>query len=120
MPVEPTVPSYIVSPEPGFKRPSSSAYEEAQQRRTLAARKITLSMMLRATLSLGLPPAPFRNYRSADQMTEDSVPHEKRSTSAFPSISHPVRSDKDLILNKGVFPMHDSIPSGMSLTCPFS
>lgn len=32
-------------------------------------------------------------------------------TSALPRISHPVASDKDLIRNKGVFPIHPSIPS---------
>lgn len=35
-------------------------------------------------------------------------------TSALPKISHPVASDRDLILKSGVFPIHPSIPSTMA------
>lgn len=50
--------------------------------------------MWSATRSLGLLPAPFRN-------------------SAFARISQPVASDKDFILNRGVQPIKDSIPTGI-------
>lgn len=35
-------------------------------------------------------------------------------TSAFARISHPVASERDFIRNNGVFPIVDSIPSGIS------
>ena len=41
-------------------------------------------------------------------------------TSAFARISHPVISDRDLILNKGVLPIHDSIPTGIAVAVAVS
>ena len=65
-------------------------------------------IMLSATLSLGLPPPPFMNYR----VLADAVEFiELGATSALANMSQPVASDNDLMRINGVSPIHPSIPS---------
>lgn len=84
----------------------------------------TVCIMLRATRSLELPPAPFKNYTAGQKA--GYIHLEVIHTSALARISHPVASDKDLIRISGVLPMHPSTPStigggpGLTVNCGYS
>lgn len=66
MPVDPEVPSYIVSPEYGVRMPLSSAWDSVSSNEhdiafINAQAQLTISIILSATRSFELWPAPFKN-----------------------------------------------------------